>query len=496
MKLFKLAVITAAVLSVAGCSSSPSNPDTSYKVSMSPAYVDLMMEKAKAEERARLMAELAAQNKGDKRFADIKVRQLESQVQNMQDDRVEQIATENKMTYGSWQAEQEQKLLAEEQARAEKARAEAAEADMLRAEKDRLAAEAAEIARAEEVRLAELRHKQTQMQQARAEEAAEPEPVRSSSVQLNAAQEDELARIEPYQAPVVEPVVEPEPVAVAPEPVVEPEPVAVAPEPVVTPEPVATPEPVRAPAESPATAGQPSQYTVVQPQRSYSMVNSVRPSSSYQTNQTNTYSPSSSPTRRTYSVVDSTPRAPKRTYSVVDNASPTSSYKPVPEVSSTRSYSAVEQARQARTVEPAYSQPEPVAQTSYVQPEPVETVKEFSAVDEIQPEPSYRNMDQADQPPKVKPVAQAVIEPGDQPVDIGKLNEIRKALNKPLLPNPYEAKAAEVAPATTPKPTPQLEVADARTQQVLDTQIKQCQTFQTLPDYYHGDIPAAVKWYG
>ncbi len=81
MKLFKLTVICGSVLSLAGCLTAPTNPDTTYKPAMSAAYVDLLIEKAKAEERARVMAELAAQNKDDKRFSDIKINQLETKIE-------------------------------------------------------------------------------------------------------------------------------------------------------------------------------------------------------------------------------------------------------------------------------------------------------------------------------------------------------------------------------------------------------------------------------
>ncbi|VAW46214.1 hypothetical protein MNBD_GAMMA04-566 [hydrothermal vent metagenome] len=83
MKLFKLTVICGSVLSLAGCFSAPTNPDTTYKPAMSAAYVDLLIEKAKAEERARVMAELAEQNKDDKRFSDIKINQLESKIEQL-----------------------------------------------------------------------------------------------------------------------------------------------------------------------------------------------------------------------------------------------------------------------------------------------------------------------------------------------------------------------------------------------------------------------------
>jgi peptidoglycan hydrolase-like protein with peptidoglycan-binding domain len=83
MKLFKLTVICGSVLSLAGCLSTPTNPDTSYKPAMSAAYVDLLIEKAKAEERARVMAELAEQNKDDKRFSEIKINQLESKIEQL-----------------------------------------------------------------------------------------------------------------------------------------------------------------------------------------------------------------------------------------------------------------------------------------------------------------------------------------------------------------------------------------------------------------------------
>ncbi|MCF6254569.1 MAG: hypothetical protein L3J38_07460 [Thiomicrorhabdus sp.] len=83
MKLFKLTVICGSVLSLAGCVSAPTNPDTTYKPAMSAAYVDLLIEKAKAEERARVMAELAEQNKDDKRFSDIKINQLESKIEQL-----------------------------------------------------------------------------------------------------------------------------------------------------------------------------------------------------------------------------------------------------------------------------------------------------------------------------------------------------------------------------------------------------------------------------
>ncbi len=83
MKLFKLTVICGSVLSLAGCLSAPTNPDTTYKPAMSAAYVDLLIEKAKAEERARVMAELAEQNKDDKRFSEIKINQLETKIEQL-----------------------------------------------------------------------------------------------------------------------------------------------------------------------------------------------------------------------------------------------------------------------------------------------------------------------------------------------------------------------------------------------------------------------------
>jgi len=84
MKLFKLTVICGSILSLAGCFSAPTNPDTTYKPAMSPAYVDLLIEKAKAEERARVMAELAEQNQDDKRFSEIKINQLESKIDTLE----------------------------------------------------------------------------------------------------------------------------------------------------------------------------------------------------------------------------------------------------------------------------------------------------------------------------------------------------------------------------------------------------------------------------
>jgi len=83
MKLFKLTVICGSVLSLAGCFSAPTNPNTTHKPAMSAAYVDLLIEKAKAEERARVMAELAEQNKDDKRFSEIKINQLESKIEQL-----------------------------------------------------------------------------------------------------------------------------------------------------------------------------------------------------------------------------------------------------------------------------------------------------------------------------------------------------------------------------------------------------------------------------
>ncbi len=85
MKLFKLTVICGSVLSLAGCFSAATNPDTTYKPAMSAAYVDLLIEKAKAEERARVMAELAEQNKDDKRFSEIKINQLESKIEQLKE---------------------------------------------------------------------------------------------------------------------------------------------------------------------------------------------------------------------------------------------------------------------------------------------------------------------------------------------------------------------------------------------------------------------------
>ncbi len=84
MKLFKLTVICGSILSLAGCLSAPTSPDTTYKPAMSAAYVDLLIEKAKAEERARVMAELAEQNKDDKRFSEIKINQLESKIDKLE----------------------------------------------------------------------------------------------------------------------------------------------------------------------------------------------------------------------------------------------------------------------------------------------------------------------------------------------------------------------------------------------------------------------------
>jgi len=83
MKLFKLTVICGTVLSLAGCLSAPTNPDTTYKPAMSAAYVDLLIEKAKVEERARVLAELAEQNKDDRRFSEIKINQLESKIEQL-----------------------------------------------------------------------------------------------------------------------------------------------------------------------------------------------------------------------------------------------------------------------------------------------------------------------------------------------------------------------------------------------------------------------------
>ncbi len=84
MKLFKLTVICGSILSLSGCFSTPTNPDTTYKPALSAAYVDLLIEKAKAEERARVMAELAAQNQDDKRFSEIKINQLESKLEQLE----------------------------------------------------------------------------------------------------------------------------------------------------------------------------------------------------------------------------------------------------------------------------------------------------------------------------------------------------------------------------------------------------------------------------
>jgi len=82
MKFFKLTLICGSVLSLSGCLTAPTNPDTTQPA-MSAAYVDLLIEKARAEERARVMAELAQQNKDDKRFSDIKISQLESKVDQL-----------------------------------------------------------------------------------------------------------------------------------------------------------------------------------------------------------------------------------------------------------------------------------------------------------------------------------------------------------------------------------------------------------------------------
>ena len=102
MKLFKLTVICGSVLSLAGCLSTPTTPDTTdstdstYKPpAMSAAYVDLLIEKAKAEERARVMAELAEQNKDDKRFSEIKINQLESKIEQLNEPR--QVVPEQNM---------------------------------------------------------------------------------------------------------------------------------------------------------------------------------------------------------------------------------------------------------------------------------------------------------------------------------------------------------------------------------------------------------------
>ncbi len=84
MKLFKLTVICGSILSLSGCFSTPTNPDTTYKPAMSAAYVDLLIEKAKAEERARVMAELAEQNQDDKRFSEIKINQLETKIEGLE----------------------------------------------------------------------------------------------------------------------------------------------------------------------------------------------------------------------------------------------------------------------------------------------------------------------------------------------------------------------------------------------------------------------------
>lgn len=91
MKLFKLTVICGSILSLAGCLSAPTSPETTYKPAMSAAYVDLLIEKAKAEERARVMAELAEQNKDDKRFSDIKINQLESKIDQLEQPKQEAV---------------------------------------------------------------------------------------------------------------------------------------------------------------------------------------------------------------------------------------------------------------------------------------------------------------------------------------------------------------------------------------------------------------------
>lgn len=436
MKLFKLTAVTTAVLSLAGCITPPTAPDGQYKTALDPAYVELLIEKAKAEERARVMAELASQNKDDKRFSDIKIRQLESQVDKMMESRTQQIADENSMTYDQWQASQ--------QAQPQKSAAHRVTYGQDEPEEKLPARSPSAIAQDAEPMTASVPLNTPTSSESLVQEPSVPvEPVQ-------VVEAVEAAPVEPvvqepvqqaYQAPVQE-VVEPEPQVI--EPVSQPQ--------------VAT------------------QYKMPEtPQR---------------------YTPGDSASLKPY---EEPKKSPRRVYSVMDNVGPISSNKVEPEVSSPRpSYSVMDSVRAIRQtaptaqstysapVEQAYTAPEIVpepAEPSRVQPAKTQSAPtlEQNQVSVVNAEPAYNDMNSAGKGEEV--ATYAVAEQSTPPVDIEKLNQIRAALNKPLLPDPYKDSVATAEPVV--EPVTESVVAK---QPVLDTPIKQCYTLQTVPHPYNGSL--------
>ncbi|GKT12291.1 MAG: hypothetical protein ISEC1_P1268 [Thiomicrorhabdus sp.] len=434
MKLFKLSVITVSVLSLAGCISAPTSPDTSYKVSMSPAYVDLLIEKSKAEERARVMAELASQNRGDKRFSDIKIRQLESKMAQSADIRSEGIAAENNMTYEDWEAEQARKKaeVEAERTRAEKARLVQAQAEMDRQADDASSAmERSSMAKQEAAR-------EEQQIRARAEAMAlmhqeGQAPARNNgSIKLNSS-EAEQARIAAAEARMQraeseQTEKEQDGIDLAQSQAAE-ERMRQAEAEQAKAEHALADTQIDEPAQEPDTRN----YSVMPATRTYSLASGVRTSSAYSSggqssSQASRYGESQAPTKkRTYSVMGNSPSVPSY------NSSKTTTSVATDQTASPRStYNA------AASTEATSTAPTPPV-TAYVDQAPIITAEESS-------------------------------------IDIERLNKIRLALNKPALQGAEQNSSILDSSITTP--------------------IKQCNTFQQLPDYYHGDIQAVSKGTG